>query len=151
MFKRQPSFLPRHFELWLCSIQTSHLADCPAMKDMLFRIWLLLLTTHTCLGEEEETRSLPPLTDSPARTVLLLLHLRLPPFISLRLLAISAASPLPLHSSLSFHCQFAPPWAFFGTLGFVSSIRLGRPNFILYRIPLVWIHTHTHTNWEPET
>lgn len=73
------------------------------------------------------------------------LHLTLPPFISLRLLAISAASPLPLHSSLSFHCQLAPPWAFFGTLGFVSSIRLGWPNFILYRIPLVWIHAHIHT------
>lgn len=149
VFKRQLSFLLRHFELWLCNIQTSHLSDGPAMKDMLFSVCLLLLTTHTCLAEEEETRSLPPLRDGPARTRSL--HLKLPPVISLRLLAISAASPLPLHSSLSFHCQFAPPWAFFGTLGLVSSIRLGRPNFILYRIPLVWIHTDAHTNWEPET
>lgn len=149
VFKRQLSFLLRHFELWLCNIQTSHLSDGPAMKDMLFSVCLLLLTTHTCLAEEEETRSLPPLTDGPAQTRSL--HLKLPPVISLRLLAISAASPLPRHSSLSFHCQFAPPWAFFGTLCFVSSIRLGWPNFILYRIPLVWIHTDTHTNWEPET
>lgn len=115
------------------------------MKDLLLSVRLLLLTTHTCLAEEEETRSLPPLTDSQLGPCSRSRHLKLPPLISLRLLAISAASPLPLHSSFSFHCQFAPPWAFFGTLGFVSSIRLGRPNFIPYRIPLVGIHTHTHT------
>lgn len=138
--------------LWTLTLRHSNISFIqPSSNER--RVWLLVLTTHTCPAEEEDSRRLPPPTASPAPS----LHPKLPPFISLRLLAISAASPLPLplHSPLSLHCQFAPPWAFFGSLGFVSSIRLGRPNFILYRIPLVWIHTHTHTHrlgtWDVST
>lgn len=74
------------------------------------------------------------------------IYLKLLPFISLRLLAISAAILLPLFSFSHSHCWLAPPWAFFGRLSSVSSIRPGWPNFILYRMPLVWIHTQMHTH-----
>lgn len=76
------------------------------------------------------------------------LCLKLSLFISLRLVAISAAIRLALLSSFCSCCWLVLR-AFFGYPSSVSNIRPGWPNFILYWITPVWIHTHS--NWEPET
>lgn len=54
---RQSSFLPRHFEILLYNIQTSHLFDCPPMKDMQLSIWLLLLSVLTPAQQKRKNQA----------------------------------------------------------------------------------------------
>lgn len=82
------------------------------------------------------TAALWPRSCSPA------LYLKLPILIPLRLVAISAVVLLAPLSFSSLLCWLALQ-AFFGHPSSVSNIRPGWPNFILYWMHPVWIHTHT--------
>lgn len=55
---RQSSFVPRHFGFLLYNIQTSHLFDCPPMKDMQLSIWPLLLSVLTPARQKRKNQAL---------------------------------------------------------------------------------------------
>lgn len=125
---------------------TVHPSTRPPMKDTPLSIWLLLLSLLTpalLAGEEETGRLLPPLPGFFAQ--------KLPPFVSLRLLAIfscrpSSSSlflelPLAVRTTPSFFWRLRPRQQYEAGQGLILS-SIGYPLFG---------STHIHTNWEPET
>lgn len=126
-------------------VSFSWVPSVPPMKDMQDSV----VSIHTCSAQGKYKFSLPPPPDScPAPCLLWFTLLKAVTIISVPLVAISATILLAFLSSL---CCWLALQAFFGHPSSVSNIRPGWPNFILYWIPPVWIHTHTDRDWEPET